>query len=101
AAGQSAAVLVFVLAPEKLLGWSQPLSRSQRAFLPAKIVRLPVVGQIAGPKPTTTADAVARLRPDLILETGIASPEAAAHADAIQPPTGIHSIVLDCIVQHT
>src|SRR5271165_6739312 len=65
AAEQSAAVLVFVLAPEKLLGWSRPLSREQRAFLPAKFARLPVVGQLTGPTPTAAADAVARLHPDL------------------------------------
>ena len=46
AADQSAAVLVFVLAPEKLVGWSRPLSRGQRAYLPAKFARLPVVGQL-------------------------------------------------------
>ena len=44
AADQSAAVLVFVLAPEKLVGWSRPLTREQRAYLPAKFARLPVAG---------------------------------------------------------
>ena len=50
-ADQSAAVLIYVLAPEKLVGWSQPLSRAQQAFIPAKFARLPVVGQIDGPTP--------------------------------------------------
>src|SRR6266478_1176036 len=88
-ADQSAAVLIYVLAPEKLVGWSRPLSREQRAFMPAKLARLPVVGQLTESNPTTVADAVARLRPDLIVETGVASPEAAAFADAIQQRTGI------------
>jgi iron complex transport system substrate-binding protein len=101
AADQAAAVLVFVLAPEKLVGWSRPLSREQRAYIPAKIARLPVVGQLAGPNPTAAADAVARLRPDLIIETGIASPEAAALADQIQERTGIPYILLDGSIQHT
>src|SRR5205823_14235746 len=56
AADQSAAVLIYVLAPEKLLGWSRPLSREQRAFIPAKFARLPVVGQLTGPNPTATAE---------------------------------------------
>src|SRR5271169_2616394 len=99
AADQSAAVLVFVLAPEKLVGWSRPLSREQRAFLPAKFARLPVVGQLTGPTPTAAADAVARLHPDLIIETGIVSPEAAARADAIQQQTGIPYILLDGGIQ--
>jgi iron complex transport system substrate-binding protein len=99
AADQSAAVLVFVLAPEKLVGWSRPLSREQRAYLPAKFARLPVAGQLSGPTPTAAVDAVARLHPDLIIETGIVSPEAAARADAIQQQTRIPYIVLDGSVQ--
>ena len=99
AADQSAAVLVFVLAPEKLVGWSRPLTREQRAYLPAKFARLPVAGQLTGPTPTVAADAVGRLRPDLIIETGAVSPEAAARADAIQQQTRIPYILLDGGIQ--
>jgi len=99
AADQSAAVLVFVLAPEKLVGWSRPLSRGQRAYLPAKFARLPVVGQLTGPTPTAAAGAVARLHPDLVIYSGIVSPEAAAWADAIQQQTRIPYIVLDGSIQ--
>ncbi len=100
AANQSAAVLVFVLAPEKLVGWSRPLTRAQQAYLPAKYARLPVTGQLSGSTPTAAADAVARLRPDLIIDTGIVSPEAAARADAIQQQTRIPYILLDGSIQH-
>ena len=99
AADQSAAVLVYVLAPEKLVGWSRPLSREQRAYIPAKFARLPVVGQLSGPAPTAAADAVARLHPDLIIYTGIVSPEAAARADEIQQQTRTPYIVLDGGIQ--
>jgi len=100
AADQSAAVLVFVLAPEKLVGWSQPLSRQQRAYLPAKYARLPVVGELNGPTPTAAADAVARLHPDLIIDTGIVTPEIAARADAIQQQTRVPYILIDGSIQH-
>src|SRR5438445_5002699 len=93
AADQSAAVLIYVLAPEKLVGWSRPLSREQRAFLPAKFARLPVVGQLTESNPTTVADAVARLRPDLIVETRAPSPEATALAEAIRQRTGLPYVV--------
>ena len=43
-ANPAADVLVFVLAPEKLMGWSAPLSRGQLAYLPANFARLPIVG---------------------------------------------------------
>ena len=99
AADQSAAVLVFVLAPEKLVGWSRPLTRQQQNYLPAKYARLPVVGQLSGLTPTVGADAVARLHPDLIIDTGIVSAEAAARADAIQQQTRIPYILLDGGIQ--
>jgi iron complex transport system substrate-binding protein len=99
-ADQSAALLVFVLAPEKLMGWSQPLTRQQRAYLPTKYARLPAVGQLSGPTPTAMADTVARLHPDLIIDTGIVSPEAAARADAIQQQTRIPYILIDGSIQH-
>jgi iron complex transport system substrate-binding protein len=100
AADQAAAVLVFVLAPDKLVGWSRPLSREERAYLAAKFARLPVVGQLGGPRPTAAADAVVRLHPDLIIETGSVSTEAAARADAIQQQTRVPYIVLDGGIQH-
>ena len=99
AADQSAAVLVYMLAPEKLVGWSQPLSRGQRAYIPAKFARLPVVGRLSGPAPTAAADAVARLHPDLIIYTGIVSPEAAARADEIEQQTRVPYIVLEGGIQ--
>jgi iron complex transport system substrate-binding protein len=99
AADQSAAVLVYVLAPEKLAGWSRPLSREQRAYIPAKFARLPVVGQLTGPAPTAAADAVTRLHPDVIIYTGMVSPEAAARADEIQQQTRVPYIVLDGSIQ--
>ena len=99
AADQSAAVLVYVLAPEKLVGWSRPLSREQRAYIPAKFARLPVIGQLSGPTPTAAADAVTRLHPDLIIYTGIVSPEAAARADQIQQQTRVPFIILDGSIQ--
>src|SRR6516164_7207681 len=95
AADQSAAVLVFVLAPEKLAGWSRPLTREQRAYIPAKLARLPVTGEFGGPALAAAVDGVARLRPDLIIDTGAVTPEAAARADAIQQQTGIPYILLD------
>jgi iron complex transport system substrate-binding protein len=94
-------VLVFVLAPEKLVGWSVPLTRAQRAYLPAKFARLPVA---AGPNPSDPAEiarSAARTHPDLIIECGPVTPEAAARADQIQQQTRIPYIVLDNGIQAT
>jgi iron complex transport system substrate-binding protein len=94
-------VLVFALTPDKLVGWSQALSRAQQGFLPAKYARLPTVGRLAGPYPTAGAAQVARVHPDLIVYAGPVSGEAVATADAIQAQTGVPCIVLDGSIQRT
>ncbi len=101
AAGPAAAVLIFVLSPQKLVGWTEPLSRSQRSFLPSRFARLPVVGRLSGPNPTATAGDLARWRPDLIIDSGIVSPQATTLADTIQRQTHIPYIVLDGSIQRT
>ena len=100
-ANPAADVLIFVLAPEKLLGWSAPLSRGQRAYIPAKIARLPIVGGLVRPNSAEAVQVVARMRPDLIIEAGPVTPEAAARADQIQQQTGVPYLVLDNSIDTT
>src|SRR6516225_6224018 len=95
---QPADVLVFVLAPDKLMNWSTPLARARRAYLPAKLARLPM---IAAADPAEVARSVARLRPDLVIDCGPVSPEAAARAEQIQQQTGVPYIILDNDIQTT
>jgi iron complex transport system substrate-binding protein len=101
AANQSAAVLVFVLAPEKLVGWSDALSRSQQAYLPAKFARLAAVGRLNRPDVPEAVQLVVRTHPDLIIESGPVSPEAATRADWFQQQTGVPYILLDNSIQTT
>jgi iron complex transport system substrate-binding protein len=100
-ANPAADVLVFVLAPEKLMGWSAPLSRGQRAYLPANFARLPIVGGVVRSNPADAVQVVARMRPDLIIEAGPITSEAAARADQIQQRTGVPYLVLDNSIQAT
>jgi iron complex transport system substrate-binding protein len=98
-AGPASAVFVYVLVPNKLIGWPVPLTRAQRALLPAKYARLPAVGDLAGPYPTATADTVTRLHPDLIIGYGSIGPDAVAYANHIQQQTHIPYILLDGSIQ--
>ena len=94
-AGPASAVFVYVVVPDKLIGWPEPLSPAQRTLLPAKYARLRVVGQLGGPYPTATAEDVLRLHPDLIIGYGVVSPPTVALADRIQQQTHIPYILLD------
>jgi iron complex transport system substrate-binding protein len=98
-AGPASAVFVYALVPNKLIGWTEPLSRAQRALLPARFARLPVTGQLGGLNPTATAADVQRLHPDLIIGYGVLSPPTVMLADRIQQQTGVPYILLDDSIQ--
>jgi iron complex transport system substrate-binding protein len=100
-ANPAADVLVFVLAPEKLLSWSAAPSGGARAYLPGKLARLPISGGLVGPNLANSAQLVARMHPDLIIESGPVTPETAARADLIQQQTGVPYLVLDNSIQTT
>jgi iron complex transport system substrate-binding protein len=98
-AGPASAVFVYVLVPNKLIGWPEPLSRAQRALLPARFARLPTIGQLGGAYPTITAADVIRLHPDLIIGYGKITPPTVALADRIQQQTRTPYILIDDSIQ--
>jgi iron complex transport system substrate-binding protein len=91
AADQAAAVLVYVLTPDKLVGWVQ----RPAGPLPKPHGALPTYGELTGPNPTPTPATVARLRPDVIIDAGPVTPDRAAFADQTTQATGIPYILLD------
>jgi iron complex transport system substrate-binding protein len=93
-AGPPAALLLYALAPEKLIGWPSPLSPETQALLPPAYAGLPVVGRLTSKKPLT-AEAIAKLHPDLILDFGDVEPDYVALADKIQQETGIPYLLFD------
>jgi iron complex transport system substrate-binding protein len=98
-AGPASAVFVYVLVPNKLIGWPEPLSPAQRALLPARYRRLPTIGQLGGPFPTATADDVERLHPDLIIGYGVINPPTIALANRIQQQTHVPYLLIDDSIQ--
>ena len=99
AAGPASAVFVYVLVPDKLIGWPQALSRAQRALILPRYAQLPVTGELGGAFPTATAADVVRLHPDLILGYGRITPPTVALAERIQHDTGVPYILLDDGIQ--
>src|SRR5579863_5912516 len=99
AADPVAALFVFVLAPERLVGWPLPLSARERGYIPARSARLPVTGLIAGPNPVAAEAAIRRWHPDLVLQVGPPSPAMIDYADAVQARTGTPVLVIDGSIQ--
>src|SRR5262245_46587920 len=74
AAGPPAAILLYTLAPDKLLGWSREVRPAERAFMPEKYADLPVLGRLTGKGNTANIETVIAARPDVILDVGRSDP---------------------------
>jgi iron complex transport system substrate-binding protein len=101
AADPVAAVLVAVLAPQKLVAWPQPLSRAQRRDLPPRLARLPSAGGVGGPGRMPDAAEIARWNPDLIISGMRPTDAAIAAADRLQAQTRVPLIFVESSIERT
>ena len=95
AAGPPASMLVFALAPEKLLGWTSPFRPEERPFIPAKYADLPTLGRLTGRGNTANVEVVLAAKPDLIVDYGSVGPTFVSLADRVQAQTGMPYLLLD------
>jgi iron complex transport system substrate-binding protein len=95
AAGPPASILVFALAPEKLLGWTSAFRPEERPFVPAKYADLPTLGRLTGRGNTANVEVVLAAKPDLIFDYGSVRPTFASLADRVQAQTGIPYLLFD------
>jgi iron complex transport system substrate-binding protein len=89
-AGPTADVLVYMLAPDKLVGWSE---RPHGPYLPPKGRRLPITGLVLDPN-SAAAEIVRRFHPDLVIASGAVTPERAALVQQIQQQSGVPCILV-------
>lgn len=95
AAGPPASIVVYALAPEKLLGWTTPFRPAERPYVPEKYADLPTLGRLTGRGNTANVEVVLAAKPDLIIDYGSVRPTFASLADRVQDQTGIPYILLD------
>jgi iron complex transport system substrate-binding protein len=94
-AGPPAAITLYTIAPELLLGWARPTTAAEREFLLPDIGSRPEVGRITGRGNTANLEVVLALKPDLILDIGTINPTFVSLADRVQQQTGIPYVLLD------
>lgn len=94
-AGPPAAILLYTLAPELLLGWPRANRVEECAFLLPDICARPEVGRLTGRGNTASLEAVLALKPDLILDVGSTAPTFASLAARVQDQTKIPYALLD------
>ena len=94
-AGPPAAILLYTLAPELLLGWTRSLEPGQCAFLGPGACDKPEVGRLTGRGNTTNLEALLNLRPDLVLDVGTINDTYVSLATRVQEQSGIPYALLD------
>jgi len=93
-AGPPASVALYVVAPEKMLGWTRVPSPEARPFLPARYADLPEIGRLTGRGNTVNLENVVRLMPDLVLDVGDTSATYVSLADRVQEQTHIPAVLI-------
>ena len=94
-AGPPAAILLYTLAPDLLLGWPRADRPEECAYMLADICSRPEVGRITGRGNTANLESVIALKPDLILDVGSTSGTFVSLAERVQQQTGIPYALLD------
>jgi len=95
AAGSPAAITLLTLAPDVLLGWTEPIRAEGKSFLPARYADLPVLGRLTGRASTANAESVLKARPDIVLDLGEVDPSHVSLADRMQQQIGVPYLIFD------
>jgi iron complex transport system substrate-binding protein len=95
-AGPPAAVELYTLAPDLLMGWLEPIGPQEREFLLPEIAARPQLPRLTGRGgDNINFAALAELKPDLILDIGNVDATYSSLAERVQKQSGIPYAVLD------
>src|SRR5712675_2156066 len=95
AAGPTAAVVLYVLAPEKMIGWPSAPRPNEREFILPAARDLPEFGHLTGRGDTANVEVVLKARPDMIFDFGSISPTYVSLAERVQEQTGVPYLLFD------
>jgi iron complex transport system substrate-binding protein len=95
AAGPPASILVFAIAPDKLIGWTTPWRETEKPFVAKKYAELPALGRLTGRGNTANVEIVLGAKPDVILDYGTVNATYSSLADRLQEQTGMPYLLID------
>lgn len=95
AAGPPAAIILYTLAPDKLIGWNRAPRATEKALMPPRYAELPTLGRLTGRGNTANVEVILKARPDVILDYGSITPTYISLAERVQEQTGIPYLLLD------
>lgn len=94
-AGPPAAIQLYTLAPDLLIGWPRANRPEEREFLLPGIGDRPEIGRITGRGNSANLEAVLQGKPDLIVDAGSTGRTYVELAERVQGQTGIPYALLD------
>jgi iron complex transport system substrate-binding protein len=95
AAGGPAAVAVYVMRPDAMVGWPRANRDEEKPYLLPGVRDLPEVGMLTGRGDTANVEIVLKMKPDLVLDFGSVRPTFVSLADSTQQRTGIPYALID------
>jgi iron complex transport system substrate-binding protein len=95
AAGPTAAVVLYVLAPEKMIGWPNAPRPEERPYMVPAWRDLPEHGRLTGRGDTANIEVVLKQKPDLVFDYGSVTPTYVSLADRVQEQTGLPYLLVD------
>jgi iron complex transport system substrate-binding protein len=101
AAGPPASVVLYVLAPEKMIGWTAAPRPNEKPLLKPEVRDLPELGRLTGRGDTANVEVVLKAKPDLILDFGTVNPTYVSLAQRVQEQTGVPYLLFDGRLQNT
>lgn len=93
--GPPAAITLYTLAPEELLGWPRANRPEELQYLDPVIGARAEIGRLTGRGNTTSLETLLQLRPDLIVDIGSTRRTYVELADRVQAQTGIPYALFD------
>ena len=101
AAGPPASVLVFAIAPHKLVGWTRAMRPSEAQFFPQRYANLPELGRLTGRGNTANLEVVLDAKADLIVDVGSTGATLGSLAAQIERQTRIPYALFDGRIEST
>jgi len=95
AAGQPAALLIWAVARDRLAGWPRRPTAQALGALPARAADLPELGALASGGQPANLEAVAALKPRLVIDYGDTDPENRALGDRLKARLGVDWRLID------
>ena len=93
--GPLAQIVVFAIAPDKMVGVANAWDESAKAYFDAKYLELPLLGQLYGGKGELNLETLLAAAPDVVIDVGEPKDSMAEDLDALQEQTGIPFVHID------